>query len=98
MPVFIVVQGSIRHNDKFEQYAAASRETIAEHEGRVIARGAAEEIHGHVAHPWGAIIEFPNHEAALAWYRSKAYQALLPLREEASESSFTMYDGFEVPT
>lgn len=97
MSVFIVVQGTIKDKIKFEQYAIASRETIQDHKGCVVARGVAKEIHGHLKHPWGAIIEFPNRVSALSWYQSEAYQSLMSLREEASDSSFALYDGFGKP-
>ncbi|WP_244930116.1 DUF1330 domain-containing protein [Nocardioides sp. W7] len=42
------------------------------------------------------IIAFPDREAALAWYDSPAYQAILPLRTEHSDSRAAVLTG--VPT
>lgn len=42
------------------------------------------------------ILEFPDAEAAREWYDSPAYQAILPLRTEHSQSIACMVEG--VPT
>lgn len=42
------------------------------------------------------IIAFPSREAALAWYDSPGYRAILPLRTENSDSSAALLTG--VPT
>jgi uncharacterized protein (DUF1330 family) len=38
------------------------------------------------------IIEFPDRERARAWYKSAAYQAILPLRTENSEGDVIFID------
>jgi uncharacterized protein (DUF1330 family) len=38
------------------------------------------------------IIEFPDRERARAWYKSAAYQAILPLRRENSEGEVVLID------
>lgn len=39
------------------------------------------------------IIAFPDRDAALAWYDSPAYQAILPLRTEHSDSRAAVLTG-----
>jgi uncharacterized protein (DUF1330 family) len=39
------------------------------------------------------VIEFPDREAANAWYASPAYQAILPLRREHSDGTAFIVDG-----
>jgi uncharacterized protein (DUF1330 family) len=41
-------------------------------------------------------IEFPNRDMARAWYRSAAYQAILPLRTENSAGSVILIDAVPV--
>lgn len=94
MSVFMVVQFSIFNPEKFERYAVASRETIRQFRGSVIARGVAEEIHGKATYKTGAVLEFPDRQTALSWYQSDAYQALVPERDEAASSVFLLYDAF----
>jgi uncharacterized protein (DUF1330 family) len=38
------------------------------------------------------ILEFPDRERARAWYRSSAYQAILPLRTEHSDGDVLFID------
>ncbi len=38
-------------------------------------------------------IEFPDLDTAHAWYESDAYQAILPLRTENSDSSAIIVEG-----
>ena len=39
------------------------------------------------------VIRFPSQEAVMGWYSSAAYQALVPLREEAADVVLLSYDG-----
>jgi uncharacterized protein (DUF1330 family) len=41
------------------------------------------------------VIEFPDREAAAAWYDSPAYQAILPLRTEHSDGTAIIIDGVQ---
>jgi uncharacterized protein (DUF1330 family) len=39
------------------------------------------------------IIEFPDRASVEAWYRSDAYQAILPLRTDNSDGNVIFVDG-----
>ena len=41
----------------------------------------------------GLRLAFPDHPSARAWYDSAAYQAILPLRSENSDSTVILVDG-----
>jgi uncharacterized protein (DUF1330 family) len=41
------------------------------------------------------VIEFPDREQARAWYRSDAYQAIVTLRTDNSDSDVIMIDGVD---
>ncbi|MBM7788514.1 DUF1330 domain-containing protein [Tenggerimyces flavus] len=41
------------------------------------------------------VIEFPNRQAAVDWYESPAYQAILKLRTENSDSDVIIVDGVD---
>jgi uncharacterized protein (DUF1330 family) len=41
------------------------------------------------------VIEFPGREQASAWYNSDAYQAIVTLRTDNSESDVIMIDGVD---
>ncbi|HEY2266324.1 MAG TPA: DUF1330 domain-containing protein [Streptosporangiaceae bacterium] len=41
------------------------------------------------------VIEFPDREQARAWYDSPAYQAMVTLRTDSSDSDVIMIDGVD---
>lgn len=41
------------------------------------------------------VIEFPSRQAAVDWYESPAYQAILKLRTENSDSDVILIDGVD---
>lgn len=94
MPAYVVVHATIFDHERFAKYAVESRRTIATFGGKVIARGEAQRLHGHLDHPWGAILEFPSKELAIQWFNSDPYQSLVPLRDATSKQSFAVYDAF----
>ena len=94
MSAYFVVQFTIRDADKFEIYAVKSRETIKEFGGEVIARGAAELMHGESEFELGAILRFSDRDTALRWYQSEGYQALVPGRDRSADTRFLLYESF----
>lgn len=82
--------------DAIVEYIEKIDETLAPYGGRFL-------VHGGELTPaegtWEGdivIIEFPDPAAAKAWYESPAYQEILPLRTEHSQSIAAMVEG--VPT
>jgi uncharacterized protein (DUF1330 family) len=41
------------------------------------------------------VIEFPDRDHALRWYKSAAYQEILPLRTENTRSTVFLMDGVD---
>lgn len=41
------------------------------------------------------VIEFPDHHHAEGWYTSPAYQEIVPLRAEHSDSTIFLIDGVD---
>lgn len=59
--------------------------------GTWLAQGPVEVIEG--AWPGAVVLmEFPSHEAAVAWYGSPEYQAILPLRLRSAISDIVLID------
>jgi uncharacterized protein (DUF1330 family) len=50
-------------------------------------------LSGQHAHGDTVLIRVPDATAADGWYRSAAYQALVPLREEAAEVVLIAYEA-----
>ena len=67
--------------------------TLAPFGGRFIVHGAEVEI---LEGSWPGfliVIEFPDRDRASAWYNSAAYQEIVTLRTDNSESDVVMVDG-----
>jgi uncharacterized protein (DUF1330 family) len=94
MSAYVVVQESVTDQATFDAYRKDVLPTIAAHGGRFIARGGALTVlEGEWPLPRLVIIEFPSREAAEGWYRSPAYQKILPLRLKSCTGNLVIVDG-----
>ena len=74
----------VDQNDEILEYLRRIQGTLDPYEGRFLVHGATPKV---LETPWPGImvlIGFPDEAAALAWYRSPAYQEILPLRTRNS--------------
>ena len=75
-----------------ESYLEQIDATLAPFGGRFLVHGGAiEPLEGR----WSGdlvVIEFPDRERARAWYRSAAYQRILPLRTEHADGDAFLVD------
>jgi uncharacterized protein (DUF1330 family) len=67
--------------------------TLAPFDGHFVIHGGRPELFEGTSPGTLVVIEFPDRAAAEAWYRSPAYQAILPLRAENSASTIFLIDG-----
>ena len=66
--------------------------TVAPHGGKWLAQGPVDVVEG--AWPGAVVLmQFPNREAANAWYNSAEYQAILPLRVKNAISDIVLIDS-----
>lgn len=93
MKAYIVVESNIIDADKLAQYSAQAAPTLSAYQGRFLAKGAVEPLHGAQPFAAKAIIEFPSAALAKEWYNSPEYQALIELRNQAIESQFQLVAG-----
>jgi len=94
MSAYVVVQESVKDEATFAAYRKEVMPTIAAHGGRFIVRGGAMTVlEGEWALPRLIILEFPSREAAEAWYRSPAYQKILPIRLKSCTGNLVIVDG-----
>lgn len=84
---------SVEMGPEIEEYLQGIDSTLAPYDGRFLVHGGAPEI---LEGDWTGdliVIAFPDRAAALAWYRSEAYRAILPLRLEKSDGNVFLIDG-----
>ncbi|MFT5690842.1 MAG: hypothetical protein ACI92E_000165 [Oceanicoccus sp.] len=90
MTAYIIVELTVKDNEKFQRYGASVPPTLAKYSGEVLAKGPVENLHGDFAYQVQVILAFPSREDAKGWYQSEDYQALIPLRDEGIDSQFQL--------
>jgi uncharacterized protein (DUF1330 family) len=88
--------GHLRHvrlGPDIAEYLRRIDATFEPYGGRFLVHGMPHEV---LEGDWPGdliIIEFPDRASAEGWYRSDAYQSILPLRTENADGSVIMVDG-----
>jgi uncharacterized protein (DUF1330 family) len=81
----------------YKQYVAANAEPFKEYGARFLVRGGPHESVEGTARSRNVVIEFPSYEAALACYRSPAYQKAIAYRRDAAQSDLVIIEGYDGP-
>lgn len=99
MSAYVVVEFTVKDPDVYrEQYAATAGKTAVDHGAEVLAAGNWELLDGETGLSSGVVVQFPDHEAAVNWYNSPEYQALIDVRGAAMDARFRLLDGLPAPT
>ncbi|MFT5839701.1 MAG: hypothetical protein ACI9UT_002208 [Flavobacteriales bacterium] len=88
MSVLIIVDLTPTDKEQLSAYSAKASATLIPYAGEFIAKGAIEVLHGEALFQTKVVIQFPDRDKALNWYRSDAYQKLIPVRERGMQSQF----------
>jgi uncharacterized protein (DUF1330 family) len=98
-PAYVIAEVEVTDPAAFQKYADKVAETMAPFEGHyhyVIRTGTAQALEG--APPKRiVVIAFDSAEKALGWYRSPAYQNIIPIRQGASVSRLYLAEGLPLP-
>jgi uncharacterized protein (DUF1330 family) len=93
---YFVVEVEITDPAAYEAYRTAVPDIIAAHGGRILVRGGdPQPLDGTVPHRRRVIVEFNRPEAVKTFYHSDAYQAVLPIRLNASNGFVCLLTGEE---
>lgn len=99
MPSFLVGDITITDPVAYQAHVPRALATIARFGGRVIAGGGnVHLLEGGPLPERMFIVEFPNADAALRWYRSDDYQEALKTRMSASHGRVLLIEGAEIST
>ena len=93
MTALIVARFDVKNAEKMDAYATAAGPAVLAYGGEFVAIG--EKITalvGENAMQSIAIVRFPDVASAKTWFESPEYTACKPLREEAAEMQFTLYE------
>lgn len=95
MAAYLIADVDVTDAEQYQQYSQRVPETVAAYGGRyLVLGGALESLEGDFRPKRIVMIEFPDMQAAKAWYASPEYQAILPLRWRNSRAGmFTFVEG-----
>ena len=86
MSACVIGHITVKDEEKWAQYRAQVPGTLAPWGAELLFRGRlAGVLSGDHKHADTVVIRFPDVAAVDAWYQSAAYQALIPLRQQAAE-------------
>jgi uncharacterized protein (DUF1330 family) len=89
---FVVGQMTVKQPEKWAQYRSQVLATLLPFGGELVFRGEqVQSFSGVNPHPDIVVIRFPSLDDAQGWHASAAYQALIPLRQEAADVVLTTY-------
>ncbi|MGR3659925.1 MAG: DUF1330 domain-containing protein [Paracoccaceae bacterium] len=92
MSAFFVANVEVLDREKFQEYSLKANETIVAFGGVRVIRGfKAEVFAGDTNDNAIGVFRFADAQAISDWYNSPEYQALIPLREEASNMSIVSF-------
>jgi uncharacterized protein (DUF1330 family) len=93
---YFFVEIEITDRAAYEAYRTGVPDIIAAHGGRILVRGEdPQPFDGAVPHRRRVIVEFDSPEAVKTFYDSDAYQAVLPIRLNASNGFVCLLTGTE---
>lgn len=94
MRAYVVSRVKLSNLDAMRRYMAEAPATVTAFGGRYLVRGnAVEALEGAWEHDRMVVVEFPDRDAALAWYRSAEYRPLRELRQQSAEAVILLADG-----
>ena len=94
MPAYVIYQGEVTDPERYEKYKPLSAASITAAGGRFLVRGGAFEVlEGEAPAGRTVLIEFPDRDAAIAWYRSDEYGEARKVRQGASVARLYVVDG-----
>ncbi len=98
MPAYFVVHHRVTDAKMLQEYVRKAHATMAPFKPELlVADDNSTVLEGKTDLPRTIMFKFESREAALAWYNSPEYRAVLPLRLEATEGYALLLDGFVVP-
>ena len=94
MPAYLILDAVVTDSERYADYRRGAS-TAEDYGGRVLARAPDPELleQGDWQPSRVVVMEFPDVDAARAWYRSDAYQEKAQIRHEAARSTLILIDG-----
>jgi uncharacterized protein (DUF1330 family) len=97
MAAYVIAQMTVNDIDMYYDYASKLFPTVKPFGGRLLAANDADVREGSLPHLRTVIGEFPDLATARAWYESDGYQAIIGLRQNASDGALFFVEGMTMP-
>ncbi|HEX2581981.1 MAG TPA: DUF1330 domain-containing protein [Dongiaceae bacterium] len=88
MAAYLIIDLTVKDAEALKEYGSRTPDILKVFGGKTVAKGPVQVLHGDSKFDTKVVFEFPDREAAVGWYNSKEYQALLELRDRAIDSQF----------
>ena len=90
---YLVGHITVKDNEKWDEYRSQVPATLTPWGAELVFRGKqVETLAGENPHSDIVVIRFPNTAAITGWHSSPAYQALIPIREQAADMVLLAYE------
>jgi len=94
MAAYIIVDSNVHDPQRMQDYGAKVRDTLSAYGGKpLVSAPDPEVIEGDWSPKRVVVLEFPDIDAARAWYNSPEYQEILPIRLEAADDKLLLVPG-----
>lgn len=91
---YVVGQITVKNPELWAEYRDQVPATLSPWGGELVFRGKqVAALSGENPHPDIVVIRFPSVAAVNSWFLSPAYQALIPLRQQAADVVLTSYEA-----
>ena len=91
-PAYAIGHITVKSPERWRDYCSLVPATLAPWHGEVLLRGQRMAVfNGTHDHTDMVVLRFPDAAAAAGWHASPAYQALIPLRDEAADVVLIAY-------
>ncbi len=94
MAAYVIGHITVKDSEKWAEYRSKVPATLAPWGGEVVFRGRKVAVLSG-EHPYvdTVVLRFPDAKAAEGWYKSSAYQALIPVRQQAADVVLISYEA-----
>ena len=92
-----VVRGDVTDPEGYKAYVAENAAAFRKYGAKFLARGGKAEAMEGTARSRNVLIEFKDHETALACYNSPEYARLVKIRSPHAESDLVIIEGYDGP-
>lgn len=92
MTALIIADLKPINKEHLTAYSSEAAKSLIPFNGKFLAKGSINELHGQSGFTTKVVIQFPDRESAYNWYHSDSYQAIIPLREKGMVSQFHLID------